>query len=119
AYGGMRDALSLLDQVISFSDGTLSLVTSRLVTGALSEEQLVQYTEALANGQVTAALDHLHALLAGGQDAARFVEEQLVFVRDLMIAKDTKADRAESEELIQRHDEAFYSLVETLDQNVM
>src|SRR5699024_6963810 len=103
ANGWVRDALSLLYQVIFFSDGTLSLETSRLVTGALSEEQLVQYTEALANGQVTAALDHLHALLAGGQDAARFVEEQLVFVRDLMIAKETKADTAEIEELTQRY----------------
>ncbi|WP_069285972.1 DNA polymerase III subunit gamma/tau [Aerococcus urinaeequi] len=119
ANGGMRDALSLLDQVISFSDGTLSLETSRLVTGALSEEQLVQYTEALANGQVTAALDHLHALMAGGQDAARFVEEQLVFVRDLMIAKETKADTAEIEDLTQRYDEAFYSLAKTIDVNVL
>ncbi len=65
----------LLDQVIS-SDGTLSIFeTSRLVTGVLSEEQLVEYTEwALANGQVTAALDHLHAIMAGGRDAARFVK---------------------------------------------
>ncbi|MCP6368092.1 hypothetical protein NL479_27565, partial [Klebsiella pneumoniae] len=92
----------------------LSLETSRLVTGALSEEQLVQYTDALANGQVTAALDHLHALMAGGQDAARFVEEQLVFVRDLMIAKETKADTAEIEDLTQRYDEAFYSLAKTI-----
>src|SRR5699024_2389561 len=119
ANGGINAALSLLDHVISYSDGTLSLETCRLVSGALSEEQLVQYTEALANGQVTAALDHLHSLLACGQDAARFVEEQLVFVRDLMIAKETKADTAEIEELTQRYDEAFYSLAKTIDVNVL
>ncbi|MEY8370991.1 DNA polymerase III subunit gamma/tau [Aerococcaceae bacterium 50-4] len=119
ANGGMRDALSLLDQVISFSDGTLSLETSRLVTGALSEEQLVQYTQALANGQVTAALDHLHALMSGGQDATRFVEEQLIFVRDLMIAKESKADTSEIEDLTQRYDEAFYDLAKTVDVNVL
>lgn len=120
ANGGMRDALSLLDQVISFSDGMISLETSRLVTGALSEEQLVQYTEALANGQVTAALDSLHALLSGGQDAARFVEEQLVFVRDLMIAKETTAaSSAEVEDLTQRYDQAFYDLAAAIDVQVL
>src|SRR5699024_12085940 len=67
----------------------------------------------------TAALDHLHALLACGQDAARFGEEQLVFVRDLMIAKETKADTAKIEELTQRYDEAFYSLAKTIDVNVL
>ncbi len=120
ANGGMRDALSLLDQVISFSDGMISLETSRLVTGALSEEQLVQYTEALANGQVTAALDSLHTLLSGGQDAARFVEEQLVFVRDLMIAKETTAaSSAEVEDLTQRYDQAFYDLAAAIDVQVL
>lgn len=119
ANGGMRDALSLLDQVISFSDGEISLETSRLVTGALSEEQLVHYTEALSKGQVTAALDDLHGLLAGGQDAARFVEEQLVFVRDLMIAKETDAKMAEVEDLTQRYDQAFYDLAKAIDVNVL
>src|SRR5699024_8587481 len=44
---------------------------------------------------------------------------QLVFVRDLMIAKETKADTAEIEELTQRYDEAFYSLAKTIDVNVL
>ncbi|RPA60884.1 DNA polymerase III subunit gamma/tau [Aerococcus agrisoli] len=115
ANGGMRDALSLLDQVISFSEGTISLETSRQVTGVLSEEELIHYTKALSDGDATVALADLHKLLDSGQEAARFVEEQLIFVRDLLIAKEIGGGTDAIGSLTQRYDTAFYALAKEID----
>ncbi|OYQ67694.1 DNA polymerase III subunit gamma/tau [Aerococcus sp. 1KP-2016] len=115
ANGGMRDALSLLDQVISFSEGTITLETSRQVTGVLSEEELIHYTKALSDGDVTVALADLHKLLDSGQEAARFVEEQLIFVRDLLIAKEIGGGTDAVESLTQRYDTSFYALAKEID----
>ncbi|MCZ0717912.1 DNA polymerase III subunit gamma/tau [Aerococcus kribbianus] len=106
AHGGMRDALSLLDQVISFSGDTISLETTREITGTLSEELLVDFNQALVNGQVASALSFLQDMLRRGQDAKRFVEEELLFVRDLLMAKEMAQDATEL--LTQRYDDGFY-----------
>lgn len=106
AHGGMRDALSLLDQVISFSGDTISLETTREITGTLSEELLVDFNQALVNGQVASALSFLQDMMRRGQDAKRFVEEELLFVRDLLMAKEMAQDATEL--LTQRYDDGFY-----------
>ena len=108
ANGGMRDALSLLDQVISFSDGEITLQLTREITGTLSEEQLLQYITALLQGEMQRALTTLQDLLSQGQDAKRFVEEQLLFARDLLMSKEM--DEEATETLTQRYDEAFFQL---------
>ena len=60
ADGGMRDALSLLDQSISFSDETVRAGAVRLITGAVSRESLANVVGSLHNGQ---ASELLHSLI--------------------------------------------------------
>lgn len=112
ANGGMRDALSLLDQVISFSDDTITLQIVREITGTLSEELLVQYIEAIAKGEVAQSLSLLHDVLTQGLEARRFVEEQLLFIRDLLLAKTVGS--ADVEGLMQPYDQPFYQLASQL-----
>ena len=47
ASGGMRDALSMLDQVVSFSGETLTVEDALLVTGSIGEDVFYQLAEAL------------------------------------------------------------------------
>ncbi|MDR2976149.1 MAG: DNA polymerase III subunit gamma/tau [Streptococcaceae bacterium] len=84
AEGGMRDALSLLDQALSFSDGLLKEKDALLVTGAISDEALLAYVEALSHSDSKAALTQLDKVFAEGKNMLRFAEDLLSHFRDLL-----------------------------------
>ncbi len=85
AAGGMRDALSILDQVLSFGDDTVTLKNALLVTGSITQEKLYQYLELVFTHQPAKALDKLHVLLEEGTDANRLVEATIKYCRDLLM----------------------------------
>ena len=90
AEGGMRDALSLLDQALSFSDGKLRQKDALLVTGSIASEALISYVNALAQADEKAALAALDATFAEGKNMLRFTEDLLAYLRDLLL--DTAAN---------------------------
>lgn len=89
ANGGMRDALSLLDQVISFSDDKVSFEQAIQVSGSLTDELMIEFVRLLTQQQAQAALLQLQDLLLLGKEASRLIEEWLEFSRDLLVAKQT------------------------------
>lgn len=89
ANGGMRDALSLLDQVISFSDDKVSFEQAIQVSGSLTDDLMIEFVRLLTQQQAQAALLQLQDLLLLGKEASRLIEEWLEFARDLLVAKQT------------------------------
>ena len=89
ANGGMRDALSLLDQVISFSDDKVSFEQAIHVSGSLTDDLMIEFVRLLTQQQAQAALLQLQDLLLLGKEASRLIEEWLEFSRDLLVAKQT------------------------------
>ena len=89
ANGGMRDALSLLDQVISFSDDKVSFEQAIQVSGSLTDDLMIEFVRLLTQQQAQAALLQLQDLLLLGKEASRLIEEWLEFSRDLLVAKQT------------------------------
>lgn len=85
AEGGMRDALSILDQALSFSDETLTLESALQVTGSLTYEMMDQYVSACISGDVEKGLEMLEAILSAGTEASRFLEDILLYSRDLLM----------------------------------
>ncbi|MGM0123578.1 DNA polymerase III, subunit gamma and tau [Enterococcus sp. AZ194] len=85
AEGGMRDALSILDQAISFSDGTITTENAMQVTGSLTFEMMDQYIGACVNKEVQQALTYLEQILSEGKEARRFLEDLLLYCRDLLM----------------------------------
>ncbi|WP_076647785.1 DNA polymerase III subunit gamma/tau [Latilactobacillus sakei] len=85
AEGGMRDALSILDQVLSFSDNHVTLENALDVTGSLTEALLADYVQTIHDHAPKAALQLLQQILAEGKDAQRFVEDLIEYVRDLLM----------------------------------
>lgn len=85
AEGGMRDALSILDQAISFGDNRVTVANAMSVTGSLTQELLLEYFEAILTSQTNKGLSLLQEILADGKDAARFVEDLILFSRDLLV----------------------------------
>ncbi|MGM0219784.1 DNA polymerase III subunit gamma/tau [Enterococcus sp. AZ126] len=85
AEGGMRDALSILDQTISFSDEKVTLTDAMQVTGSLTYEMMDQYISNCVTGDVEQALEVLESILSSGKEARRFLEDLLLYCRDLLM----------------------------------
>ena len=88
AEGGMRDALSILDQALSLTAGAqLTTATAEEITGSISQEALDLCVAALAAQDATAALDQLNLIFDNGKNMARFVTDLLQYLRDLLIVQ--------------------------------
>ena len=120
ANGGMRDALSLLDQVISFSDDKVSFEQAIQVSGSLTDDLMIEFVRLLTQQQAQVALLQLQDLLLLGKEASRLIEEWLEFSRDLLVAKQTGDMIGRSEafvEFAKEVEEAFlYRFMDALNQ---
>lgn len=85
ADGGMRDALSILDQVLSFGDDTVTLENALLVTGSVTQTLLGEYVQALQAHDTKSALAKVEEILDAGKDVNRFVEDLISYARDLLL----------------------------------
>jgi DNA polymerase-3 subunit gamma/tau len=85
AEGGMRDALSILDQVLSFSDNEVTLDNALLVTGSVTKDLLQKYFTQINQHESAAALETMQAILDEGKDGQRFIEDLISFARDLLL----------------------------------
>ncbi|WP_428910300.1 DNA polymerase III subunit gamma/tau [Niallia sp. Krafla_26] len=87
ADGGMRDALSLLDQAISFGNDKVTIDDALTVTGAVSQRFLLNLANAIKTQDVVSGLDSLEELLFQGKDPLRFIEDFILFYRDMLLYK--------------------------------
>lgn len=88
AEGGMRDALSILDQALSLTAGAqLTTATAEEITGSISQEALDLYVAAMSAQDATAALDQLNLIFDNGKNMSRFVTDLLQYLRDLLIVQ--------------------------------
>ena len=90
AEGGMRDALSILDQALSFREDEILTEDIQLITGSVTQDLLEEYFEALSTKDTKTALDLLQSLLSEGKDAGRFVEDVILFARDILLFQNMK-----------------------------
>jgi DNA polymerase-3 subunit gamma/tau len=85
ADGGMRDALSLLDQAISYSDDQVRLEEALLITGSVSQGYIGKIADAIHQKDVSTALQALDQLMYQGKDPARFIEDFIYYYRDMLL----------------------------------
>ena len=122
ANGGMRDSLSLLDQALSYNRSAVTVQSALEVTGSLSQLVYIDYLTALQAHDGPKALSILQASLQEGKQANRFVEELILFCRDLLLTLNSKDNftlltQAELKPLRQAGDNRFYyNLIERLNQ---
>jgi len=110
AEGGMRDALSILDQAVSYSDETVQLEDVLAVTGGVSQHILTDIAEAMFDQDVTKALTLLDDMIQTGKDPGRFVYDLIYFMRDLLLYKSAPSLSGMLERA--RADDAFQQLAE-------
>ncbi|WP_105144435.1 DNA polymerase III subunit gamma/tau [Streptococcus suis] len=88
AEGGMRDALSILDQALSLSpDQMVSLEIAEEITGSISLRALDDYIASLRQADSVSALGHLQTLFDQGKSMSRFATDLLHYLRDLLIVQ--------------------------------
>jgi len=85
AAGGMRDALSLLDQVVSFSNDIVRAEDALLVTGSVSQDVFYDMSQALLEKDVAKVLSLVEELIANGKEPLRLAEDLITFFRDLLL----------------------------------
>ncbi len=86
ADGGMRDALSLLDQCVG-AGGTVDQDRVFQVLGLAGNLQMVAMLEEIAAGNLAGALQRLHELYTGGKEMVALAGELSALMRDLLVVK--------------------------------
>lgn len=92
ANGGMRDSLSLLDQALSYNAEYLTTESALQVSGSMAQQVYVQYINAVYHQQSETALRLLNEQLAKGKQAGRFIEELILFSRDVLLTLHSKTN---------------------------
>ncbi|MCR2823346.1 DNA polymerase III subunit gamma/tau [Lederbergia panacisoli] len=87
AGGGMRDALSLLDQAVSFSTDLVTVEDALTVTGSVSHNYLNKIGRSIYEKNIPEALATLEKLMLEGKDPARFAEDLILYYRDILLYK--------------------------------
>ena len=85
ADGGMRDALSLLDQCASFDGGTLTAERVEESRGLIGREPIYRLTKAVGGRRKGEVLETVADLLAGGKDPMQLLAELSLHLRSLML----------------------------------
>lgn len=85
ADGGMRDALSLLDQSISYSEDSVKEEDVLAVTGGVSQSILLEIAQALTEKQTPDGLKAVDRLVELGKDPLRLIEDLIYYFRDMLL----------------------------------
>ena len=111
ADGGMRDALSILDQFLAYSNNTLSVQDVYSIFGLISNKEKISLIQNINDGDISATLDKIKDFSEGGVDLARLTQDILEILKDVLIYKKT----AESTELSTLNEADAQTLSESLE----
>ncbi|SFI72865.1 DNA polymerase-3 subunit gamma/tau [Thermoflavimicrobium dichotomicum] len=112
ADGGMRDALSLLDQALAFGGDVLEEETVLSVTGSVSKSAMVALLQSIASEQTSAALQQLDELIVQGVEPEKIIQDLTHACRDLLLVK--TAPQLEQSQGLVHDDEAHHQLSKQL-----
>ena len=87
ADGGLRDALSILDQCAGMATGTITPQVVEELIGLVSKEWIIHFLNALRNGDGPKLLSYIHDALAEGRDATQIMDALIQHVRALLVGK--------------------------------
>ena len=115
ADGGLRDALSILDQCAGMATGTITPQVVEELIGLVSKEWIIHFLDALRNGDGPKLLSYIHDALAEGRDATQIMEALIQHVRALLVGK-VAAD-ADELKVYDAFKDEFFAQAESIDFN--
>jgi len=97
AAGGMRDALAILDQAVSFQGNRIEERHIAELLDVVPEEQIGKLLNHIAGGERLAALTLLQEIIGGGADVQQLTKDCISFLRELMLARTGKIGAAQQQ----------------------
>jgi len=98
--GGMRDALSLLDQIISYSGSHVTYEGAVSMTGGIASEVFEQMALCIRSKEVGKALEWIERLMQEGKSADRCMENLLLYFRDLLMIRMVPGSQAVTDRIL-------------------
>ena len=114
AEGGLRDAESMLDQLVAFCGEKIGEPDVLNVFGFTSEQTVANFTDKILRGETPEALELLHAEAENGKDMMKLMSDLISYLRDLLVGKvkpEALADDLNPE--LQKSLEAQAAMIET------
>lgn len=93
ADGGMRDAASILGQVMSVEDKKITAEEVELILGKSSQEQVIKLADLIVRKDLAGVIVLVNNILEDGFDLPRFTKESVDYLRKMLLAKVNSADR--------------------------
>lgn len=116
--GGMRDALSIMDQAIAFGDGTLTLQDALNVTGSVHDEALDHLFDDIVQGDVQASFKKYHQFITEGKEVNRLINDMIYFVRDTIMNKTSEKD-TEYRALMNLELDMLYQMIDLINDTLV
>ncbi|NOU91987.1 DNA polymerase III subunit gamma/tau [Paenibacillus sp. LMG 31456] len=98
--GGMRDALSLLDQIMAFSGQHVTYDDVVSITGGMASDQFEKLVQAIKQRDVGAVLQLIDDFMQEGKSADKCMENLLYYFRDLLMVKMVPGSQAVTDRII-------------------
>ena len=115
ADGGLRDALSILDQCAGMATGTITPQVVEELIGLVSKEWIIHFLDALRNGDGPKLLSYIHDALSEGRDPTQIMEALIQHVRALLVGK--VAPDADELKVYDAFKDEFLAQAESIDFN--
>lgn len=87
ADGAMRDALSILDQCVSFGTGNIGYDDVIGILGTVSDDFMFRLVDYIAEGDAQKAMEFIEELVGSGKDIQQFIKDLIEHYRNLMMTK--------------------------------
>lgn len=114
AKGGLRDALSLLDQTLSYADGKITTDDVNEVSGTVSRKDLVSLLEKVSLKQTAEVIKIINDFLEKGKEEERIINDLILTLRDTLLAKFSKNINEELNVIVNIPVEKIYFYIEVL-----
>ena len=85
--GGMRDAINMLDQLVSSVSGEITINNVYEINGILSFTDICDFLIMLSDGNLSNILNFVDKVESGGKDLVKLLEEILLIIKDVLIFK--------------------------------
>ena len=90
--GGLRDAISILDQVIAYSNENITEEDIHNINGTLTQYQLKEFIDALFNNDLKYILDSIETYDEKGKNLVKLSEEIILFLKNILINKNLEKE---------------------------
>lgn len=116
--GGMRDALSIMDQAIAFGDEHLTLADALNVTGSVDANALNELFKEVVEGDVRNAFSTYHQFVSQGKEVNRLINDMIYFVRDTIMNK-TSDTETENDALMHFDLDVLYKMIDIINDTLV